>query len=232
MTSLSTVLFTTRMRGLALRYIVFTLGLYLLAAGIVIIVRSTLGTTPISSINYVISLNTPLTLGTCTFIINMLLIAGQFWLIRKRRTRRDQIEILLQIPFSFIFSAFIDINMALTAGVVPASYTHSILLLLAGCIVQALGVVLEIKPHVVMMSAEAFVRYASENTHREFGKFKVWFDVSLVTTAILLSLLLTQRIEGVREGSLIAALCTGYIVTFLNTRIITRRNLRRLLPHH
>ncbi len=123
MTSLSTVLFTTRMRGLALRYIVFTLGLYLLAAGIVLIVRSTLGTTPISSINYVISLNTPLTLGTCTFIINMLLIAGQFWLIRKRRTRRDQIEILLQIPFSFIFSAFIDINMALTAGVVPASYT-------------------------------------------------------------------------------------------------------------
>ena len=118
------------MKSIIKRYLVFVLGLYFLAAGVVLIVRSALGTTPISSINYVMSLNTPLTLGTCTFIINMLLIVGQFWLIRGRGSRQDVMEILLQIPFSFIFSAFIDFNMVLASDIHPVNYAASIGLLL------------------------------------------------------------------------------------------------------
>ena len=49
------------------RYPVFILGLYFLSLGIVLIVRSALGTTPISSINYVLSINSALSLGTWTF---------------------------------------------------------------------------------------------------------------------------------------------------------------------
>lgn len=60
------------------RYPVFILGLYFLSLGIVLIVRSALGTTPISSINYVLSINSALSLGTWTFLFNLLLIAGQF----------------------------------------------------------------------------------------------------------------------------------------------------------
>lgn len=216
------------MKKLFERYLVFSIGLYFLSMGIVLIVRSTLGTTPISSVNYVLSLNTPLTLGTCTFIINMLLILGQFWLIRDRMTRRDTIEILLQIPFSFLFSAFIDLNMLLTANVVPSSYVVSLLLLAAGCLTQALGVTLELKPRVAMMSAEAFVRYASQRYGKEFGRLKVWFDVSLVSLAIILSLIISSHIQGVREGSVVAAVVTGYIVTFMNTRLLTRRTLGRV----
>lgn len=210
------------------RYLVFVLGLYFLSAGIVLIVHSALGTTPISSVNYVLSLNTPLTLGTCTFIINMLLILGQFWLVRDNKSRQDIVEILLQIPFSFIFSAFIDFNMSLASNLHPSGYAMSIALLLAGCIVQSVGVVLELKPRVAMMSAEAFVKYASNRYNKEFGRVKVCFDISLVTFAVLLSLAFTQSIEGVREGSLVAACLTGYIVSFLNHKIMTRRNLRRI----
>ena len=113
------------MKDLLKRYAVFTAGLYFLSMGIVLIVRSALGTTPISSVNYVLSNHTPLTLGIWTFIINMVLIVGQFWLISGRRTRRDTVEILLQIPFSFIFSAFIDFNMFITSEVVPYVHTAS-----------------------------------------------------------------------------------------------------------
>ncbi len=218
------------MKDVFKRYLVFVIGLYFLAAGIVLIIRSALGTTPISSINYVLSLNSPLSLGTCTFIINMVLILGQFWLIRKNRTRQDIIEILLQMPFSFIFSAFIDFNMMLTSELHPANYGMSIALLLTGCMVQSIGVVLELKPRVAMMSAEAFVKYASRHYNKEFGKFKVYFDITLVTMAVILSLLLTQGIQGVREGSLIAACITGYIVSFLNQKIMTRKTLHKLLP--
>ncbi len=212
------------MYSLFKRYSVFVLGLYFLSLGIVLIVCSSLGTTPISSVN----LNTPLSLGTCTFLINMLLILGQFWLIRGNNTRRDTVEILLQIPFSFIFAAFIDINMMLASVLRPTSYLLAIALLLVGCVVQSVGVVLEIKPRVAMMSAEAFVKYASSRYHKEFGKFKIGFDITLVSLAVIISLAVTGRVEGVREGSVIAASITGIIVTFLNTRILTRRNMHRL----
>lgn len=213
--------------GLFKKYLVFVLGLYFLAAGIVLIVHSNLGTTPISSVNYVLSLNTPFTLGTWTFIINMVLILGQFWLIRGIGDRKDVVEILLQIPFSFIFSFFIDLNMSLADNFQPTGYAFSLAVLLFGCIIQSIGVVLELKPKVAMMSAEAFVKYASQRYDKEFGKFKVGFDVTLVSSAIVISLILSHHIEGVREGSVIAACITGFIVSFLNNRIMTRNNLQR-----
>lgn len=216
-------------KELAKKYSVFILGLYFLAVGIVLIVRSALGTTPISSVNYVLSLNTPLSLGTWTFIVNVILILGQFWLIRKDRNRQDTIEILLQIPFSFMFSAFIDFNMAITSNLHPSGYAMSMALLLIGCLIQSIGVVLEIKPKVAMMSAEAFVKYASRSCNKEFGKFKVYFDITLVTLAVIISLIFTKGIEGIREGSLIAACLTGYIVSFLNQKIMTRKTLHKLL---
>lgn len=217
-------------RILVKKYSIFTLGLYFLSAGIVLIVRSALGTTPISSVNYVLSLHTPLSLGVWTLFINLLLIAGQFWLVRDRKNRRDTVEILLQIPFSFLFSAFIDFNMAMTGDLHPVGYGTSMALLLGGCLVQSVGVVLELKPQVALMSAEGFVKYAACRYGKEFGKFKVRFDVTLVLLAVTLSWLFARRIEGVREGSLIAACLTGYIVAFLNRRIITRRMLHKLIP--
>ena len=120
--------------------------------------------------------------------------------------------------------------MSLAEDLHPSNYITSIALLLLGCLIQSIGVVLEIKPQLAMMSAEGFVNYASRRYNTDFGKFKVAFDISLVTVATLLSLLLARRIEGVREGTLIAACSTGYIVSFLNRRILTRATLRRVLP--
>lgn len=217
--------------SLVKRYGVFVLGLYFLALGIVLIVRSTLGTTPVSSINYVLSLNLPLSLGTCTFITNMIMVGIQLALIRNGYgTRKDCLEILLQIPLSFIFSSFIDFNMLLTESMVPAGYAMSMAVLLTGCLVQAAGVVLEIKPKVAMMSAEGLVKYTCRHCHKEFGNVKVYVDVTLVALAIATSLAFKAHIEGVREGSVVAALITGYIVNFLNRHVMTRKMYRRLMP--
>ena len=104
----------------------------------------------------------------------------------------------------------------------------SLAILAAGCVVQAIGVVLEIKPRVAMMSAEAFVKYAAQRYGMEFGRVKVRFDVTLVLIAVALGLLFSGRIEGVREGTVIAACITGHIVSFLNGKVMTRRTLGRL----
>ena len=63
------------MRNWIIRYAVFIIGLYFLTLGVVLIIRSSLGTSPISSFSYVLSLNTPLTLGMATFIITEAIVA-------------------------------------------------------------------------------------------------------------------------------------------------------------
>lgn len=163
------------------RYLVFISGLYFLAMGIVLIVHSGLGTTPISSLNYVCSINTPLTLGSWTLLTNLIMIALQLWLARAPYGgRKDVAEILLQIPLSFVFSAFIDINMQLMQHVTPQNYAMSAVLLLMGCLSQSVGVVLEIKPRVAMMSAEGLVKYIARRRQKEFGHVKVGVDITLV----------------------------------------------------
>ena len=91
------------MKKILARYLIFTVGLYLLSLGIVLIIRSALGTTPISSLNYVLSLNTALSLGTCTFILNIFLIAGQFWLYEECLQKRKYWRLYCSCHFHLFF---------------------------------------------------------------------------------------------------------------------------------
>jgi hypothetical protein len=157
----------------------------------------------------------------------MLMIAGQFWFIRGIGTRQDRLEILLQVPFSVLFGVFLDMNMYLTQSIVPDSYSGKLLLLGIGCAIQALGVALELKPNVVAMSAEGFVKYASRRYNRNFGKTKVTFDVSLVVIAAIVSMFFCGMVVGVREGTIIAAVITGFLVNFMNYSLSSLSSLRR-----
>ena len=60
-----------------IRYIIFLIGLFVNSLGVSLITKANLGTSPISSIPYVLSLNFPLTLGNFTIIFSLLLIFPQ-----------------------------------------------------------------------------------------------------------------------------------------------------------
>lgn len=62
-----------------------------------------------------------------------------------------------------------------------------------------------------MLPGEFFVRAVSSTWKTEFGTTKVAFDVSLTVIAAGLSFLFAHRLDGVREGTIIAALLVGFI---------------------
>ena len=99
------------------RYIIYILGLYVVGLGVAMILASGMGSSPISSWAYVMSLNTPWTVGTFTFLMNVMLIAGQYVILRHHGLKKELLNIGLQIPFSFLFGAFIDANMYLLGRV-------------------------------------------------------------------------------------------------------------------
>lgn len=201
------------------RYAVFIAALFVSALGVSAITRSILGTSPISSIPYVMSLNTSLSMGTYIFILNMFLIAGQILMLSKAGFRRQRIDILMQIPISVVFGLFIDITMAMLSYYTPEYYAMKIVSLVVGCAILALGICLEVVADVTMVSGEYFVHIASRRFKKEFGTVKIMFDISLVIIAAILSLSFSGRIDGLREGTIIAALLTGPFVRLISPHL-------------
>ena len=95
------------------RYSMFFAGVPICAAGIALITRAGLGTSPISSIPFVLSLITPPTMGVYTFVFNMLFLACEALLLRRFTALQA-----LQIPATLVFSACIDLALDL----IPTQY--------------------------------------------------------------------------------------------------------------
>ena len=189
------------------RYLLFLVGLFINALGVSLVTKASLGTSPISSIPYVLSLNFPLTLGNFTILFSILLILLQLLILRKN----FKLENILQIPVSIAFGYFIDLTMYLFFWVNPQNYVVKLLALLAGCIVLGFGVYLEVLADVVMLPGESFVRAIVQTWNTNFGTTKILFDSSMTIIAGVLSVLFFGKLNGVREGTIIAALLVGFI---------------------
>ena len=157
------------------RYIIFLIGLFVNSLGVALITKANLGTSPISSIPYVLSLNYPFTLGNFTIFFSILLIVLQLILLGKN----FKVEHLLQIPVSLIFGYFIDACMILLGFVNPQSYLVKVIDLLIGCLILGVGVYMEVLADVVMLPGESFVRAVVFRWKTEFGVTKICFDVSM-----------------------------------------------------
>ena len=105
------------------RYMLFIFAVIVQSSGIALVVKSLLGTSPISSLPYVLSLSFPYTLGEMTFAVNMLLVVGQILLLRRDF---DQIQ-LLQVPFTMVFAYSIDIFTDLWSWEIPTNYLLQLL---------------------------------------------------------------------------------------------------------
>lgn len=200
---------------LSRRYLIFALALFINAFGIAAITRGLLGTSPITSITYVLSMFTPLTIGQWTILLNLTFVLLELTMMNRKQLREDLKMYLLQIPISLCFGTFIDISMGVLSWLQPATYLLKLVTVVAGCTVLAAGISLEVKADVAMMSGEFFVRVISRRIKVEFGYVKLGFDITLLVLACLLSLIFLSGIKGVREGTLISALLVGPIVHFI-----------------
>lgn len=194
------------------RYALFLCSVFVNAFGISVITKAMLGTSAISSVPFVLSLFTPYTMGQYTIYLNLFFILLEMLMMKKKEIVMKRYELISQIPVGFCFGLFIDISMNyLLVWLSPDYYLAQIVALLVGCFILGLGISLEVKANVSMVAGEYLVQVIAKFVHKEFGFIKVCFDVSLVLIACVLSATFLSNIEGVREGTVIAALAVGPI---------------------
>lgn len=183
-------------------------GLALMGLGVALGTRPGLGTTAISSAPYVLHKIRGLSFGTWTVLFNISFMAAQM-LVLGRRYRWTQ---LLQLPAVAVFGAFIDLGMYLTAFWTPQHYLLRFVETFLGAAVMAAGIAALLVADLVFVPGDGLVRVISQVFRLDFGKVKICFDCLLVALATALSFLFLHRLEGVREGTVLAALCVGQLV--------------------
>lgn len=192
---------------LAKRYLFFVAGLFVNSLGISLITKAEMGTSPISSIPYTLSIGFAPSLGMFTLFYSLLLICLQLVILRSRFPK----EYWLQIPVSLGFSCFIDLTMGMLDFLNPQSYLWQLVSLLIGCVVLGVGVFMEMAANVVMLPGECTVQAISSTLHTDFGKSKVAVDMTMALVAAVLGLVMYQELAGVREGTFISALLVGFL---------------------
>lgn len=199
-----------------LRYVVLGLGLSLMSIGIAFSIRSDLGTTPISSLPYVVSELTPLSVGTLMILMNLVFVALQI-LVLRRRFKPVQ---LLQVPVVVVFGLLNDAALWLLRDVTYSTYWQQWLLVAIGIVVVGVGVAFQVKAQAVPLAGEGLILALSDTLIRRFGvkrpllfgAMKVQFDTTLVFVSVAIALIFTHGLAGVREGTVAAAIGVGFVV--------------------
>lgn len=192
--------------------ILLAIGLILMALGVALSIKADLGTSPISSLPYVTSLMSSLSVGTTTIIMNGMFVLIQIAILRRRY---DPFQ-LLQFPAAILFGSMIDLWGQVLSGLHPNGYLFELLLCILGVVLVAVGVSVEVAAKLVTTAGEGVVLAVCQVAPVRFGSMKTTFDVTLVCLSVILSLLFLHGLYGVREGTVLAAIFVGQITRVTN----------------
>lgn len=99
-----------------------------------------------------------------------------------------------------------------TSPVAAIPYTLSLVFLVVGCFILALGVYLELLGRVGMLSGDAFIKAIAVVTKNEYGNVKIITDISMTIISAVIAFVSLHKLVGVREGTVIAAVIVGMII--------------------
>lgn len=218
------------MKIIGLRYFFFALGIFINSFGVAFVTKSDLGTSQISSVPYVLSLAFPdYTFGMTTFIFNVLFIIIQIIILRRDFHPIQFLQVLANILFSF----FIDVSMNWLAFFQPETFIAKFISLIIGCMILAIGICIEVAPNVIVVPGEGVVRalalaIAIKKPKVKFGTIKIYFDVTLIIIACILSFIFFGELNGIGLGTIVSALIVGRFINLVNRHFKFLRHIRAL----
>lgn len=206
------------------QHILLLISLFIMTVGVAVCVRSMLGSSVISTLPYVFETAgkqmpgiPKLTIGQYTYIMNAVLVVGQIAVLR----RKFEPVQLFQLLVGFVFGSLIDVNMWLTAWLVPAALWTKVIAQVIGCTILGIGIALEVRCGSVTMPGEGFPVAISNVTGVPFHKVKICVDISLVTLAVVFCYVFfgTWLWYIVGIGTLFAMVYVGMVVRAVSTHL-------------
>lgn len=183
--------------------------------GISLVTQAHLGTTPITSAPYVLSLSLPISFGILTMLFNLLFVLIEVILMGKDFPKIQYLQILV----GPILGVSIDFWSYFILLIPQPNYFIQLSMVIIGCVVIAYSIVLQLRAQVVNNPAEGMVKAIAIKISKSFGSVKIYFDVGLVLLAVIISFVAFGSLHGIREGTIISALIVGPLIKMFQTQI-------------
>lgn len=196
------------------RYGLFLIRLFIASLGVAFSTKAGLGTSPVASVPYSVSLvNHALSFGWWLNVLSLIQILIQVVLLRRRC---KPVEIVIQTVLAFVYGYMTDFSCRLLSRIQPELYAEKFMWMLVGCVVLAFGIWIQYKGGVAMLPGEAMNRAISLTTGKRYENVKIFFDILYIVIAGLICFVFAGKLQGVREGSIIAAVLVGSLIKLYN----------------
>lgn len=196
------------------RYSLFLVGLFIASMGVAFSTKAGLGTSPVASVPYSVSLvNTMLTFGGWLNLLSLTQIITQVILLKGKV---NYIEIGVQSVLAFVYGYLTNFSVWLIRDISVTTYPVKFGFMLLGCVILAFGIWVQLKGAVAMLPGEAMNRAISKVSGFKYENVKIFFDILYIAVSAVICLIFIEKLEGVREGSIIAAVLVGSIIKLYN----------------
>ena len=196
------------------RYALFLVGLFIASMGVAFSTKAGLGTSPVASVPYSVSLvNDLFSFGEWLNILSVIQIITQVILLKGKC---NYIEIGIQTVLAFVYGYLTNLSCFIIKDIEVTSYPMQFLFMILGCIILAFGIWVQLKGAVAMLPGEAMNRAISTVSGFRYENIKIFFDIFYIAVSAAICLIFLGRLEGVREGSITAAVLVGTIIKGYN----------------
>lgn len=195
-------------------YGLFIIGLFIASMGVAFSTKAGLGTSPVASVPYSISLvSSLLSFGGWLNLLSVVQIITQVAVLKGKC---NYTEIAIQTVLAFVYGYLTNLSVWLIRDIAVTGYLMQFLFMLLGCAILALGIWIQLKGGVAMLPGEAMNRAISKVSGKRYENVKIFFDILYIVISALICLVFLGRLQGVREGSIIAAVLVGSIIKVYN----------------
>lgn len=188
------------------RLIVFVVGMNVLAIGIILNTKSLLGVGSINTLPYALANILSVSLGTMTAMVYLVFIIIQLILLKK-----FDLQVIIQLPFSFIFGYLIDFY-DLFFSYEPTAFYMQIVILIIAIVLTALGAFLMVLGDIVLNPADGLVHTIGKVTNKDFGFVKNIADLVFIVLTVVICLVTKGYILGIGIGTVVSAIFIGRFV--------------------
>lgn len=200
------------------KYLLFSLGIILVAMGIALNIKSTLGSSPIDTLVFNLASVSHMDSSLSMIIVNCAMILLYFILSPNRK-------VIFLIIAALLLSLFLHIFQSYVFLFTTNNIIYQILIFILAINLISLGVALEIKSNVSTTALEGIILFINNKLPRlSFGLIRTIVEFIIIIVSATISLIFNHNFGEVGIATMIMLLTCGFLTDFYLYLLKVRKN--------
>lgn len=195
------------------RELAYILGLIIMPFSVALTVKADLGMSMIAAPTYIISEKISfITYGMAEYGMQLVMLVLMCIIIKKFR-----LAYLMSFLTAIVYGTILDFAVWLTSSIPADNIVVRIILLLFGMVMTSMSVAFFFNTYLAPCAYDFFVRVVGQEKKLDMRKWKIAYDISMLTLSLLLSFALFHKLVALNVGTVLMVALNGNIISFFSS---------------